>query len=296
MDRKKVLITGGEGMLGTACTHSFSRLYDVRSFGHKELDVNNKHSLFSQLEWKPDLVIHAAALVNADYCEENPDECRKTQVGGTDNVIAFCKKAGAKLFYPQSFLIFDGKELPIRETTTPHPLSVYGKAKLEAERHVLQELSDSLMIRMAGFFGGYEKDKNFVGKFARHLKKCIDEGTESIDVGDRIWQPTYTEDLAMNSLRLVQKNKSGIYNMACEGHASFFELATAMVQIVGISDKIKINRISSAALRERCVRPAVAIMENTRLQKEGLDAMRPWREALKTYLSAAYFKEMFRSA
>ena len=100
-------------MLGSACADWFSRACDVRALGRKELDVTRMEDFLAQLEWKPDIVAHCAAIVNADYCEENAEECMKTQVGGTDHAIAFCKKSGAKLFYPQSFLIFDGKELPI---------------------------------------------------------------------------------------------------------------------------------------------------------------------------------------
>lgn len=280
-------------MLGLAFSRVFSSVSSVRSPGHKELDVTKRGGFSPWLEWRPHVVVHAAALVNADYCEDHPEECREIQVGGTDNVVAFCRESGARLFYPQSFLIFDGREIPILETTEALPLSVYGKAKLEAERHVLRDLPDSLVVRMAGFFGGSEKDKNFVGKFASHLKRCLAEGVDGVDVGDRVWQPTFTEDIARNSLRLVQENKSGVYNMACKGRASFFELAVEMTRLLRIQDRIRIRKVSNASLREKCVRPDVAVLENARLKKEGLDEMRPWPEALKEYLSEPFFTAMF---
>lgn len=292
--RKKILITGGQGMFGTACAKVFSRSHKVLSLGHADLDVTSPNAFSKYIDWKPDIMIHAAANVQADYCEDHPDECMKTQVQGTKNAIDYCRKTGAKMFYPQSFLIFDGTELPITETTEPKPLSVYGKAKLEAELLVRRELPDSLVVRMAGFFGGEEKDKNFVGKFSLHLKKCIAQGIKTIDVGDRIWQPTFTEDLAENSLLLIEQEKNGIYAMACKGKASFFELACEMVRILGISEKIKINKINAGIIREKCIRPAIAIMENVRLQKEGLDKMRPWQKSLEEYLSRPYFREMFQ--
>jgi dTDP-4-dehydrorhamnose reductase len=291
--KKKILITGGEGMLGTACTAIFSQHHEVRSCGRATLDVTKKKDFLPYISWRPDVVLHTAAIVNADYCEEHPDEARKVQIGGTENVIAFCKETGARLFYPQSFLIFDGKENPITEKTKPNPLSVYGRMKLEAEELIRRELPLSLIVRMGGFFGGEEKDKNFVGKFTRHLKKCLDEGVRSIDVGDRVWQPTYTEDLALNSLVLIEKDKGGVYNMASRGHASFFEIAEEMISIFGIGDHIAIQKIDASTIQEKAVRPMVAVMENTRLRAEGLNGMRPWQEALQEYLSRPYFQKMF---
>ena len=33
-----------------------------------------------------------------------------------------------------------------------------------------------------------------------------------MEIGDRVWQPTFTDDLAYNSLILLANNKSGKYN------------------------------------------------------------------------------------
>lgn len=280
-------------MLGGACTKIFSERHEVRALSHAELDVTRFSDFSAHVAWMPDVVVHAAAIVNADYCEEDAEECRRVQVGGTENVIKFCKETGAKLFYPQSFLIFDGKENTITEETKPNPLSVYGIMKLEAEKLILRELPSSLIVRMGGFFGGEEKDKNFVGKFALHLKKCLDEGVRVIEVGDRVWQPTFTEDLAQNMLLLIEHEKSGIYNMASRGSASFFDIAREMVAVFGISGRITIQKKDASTIREKALRPMVAIMENKRLQAEGLDRMRPWQDALREYCSRHYFQNMF---
>lgn len=280
-------------MLGSACAKIFSERLEVRALSHAELDVTRASAFTAHTAWKPDVVVHAAAIVNADYCEEHTEECRRVQVGGTENAVAFCKETGARLFYPQSFLIFDGKEKPITEDTKPNPLSVYGKLKLEAEERIARELPSSLIVRMGGFFGGEEKDKNFVGKFALHLKKCLDEGVRIIEVGNRVWQPTFTEDLARNSLLLIENDKTGVYNMASCGSASFFDIANEMVAAFGIGNRITIQKKDASSIQEKAVRPMIAIMENKRLQAEGLNLMRSWQEALHEYCSRPYFQNMF---
>lgn len=292
--KERVLITGAGGMLGSAfAAHLSQKGHSVRALDHASLDVTNRSAVLQEEKQKPEWIIHCAGIVNADFCEENRDACFENHISGTKNIVELAKITGAKLFYPQSFLIFDGKENPIMEETTPHPLSVYGEVKWEAEQIVCKELPDALVVRMGGFFGGCERDKNFVGKFALLLKKSIDDGVKQIPVGDRIWQPTYTKDLVENCALLLENKKSDVYHMASHGEASFFDVATAMVEILGIETEISITKVPARTYKEIAKRPQRAVMENKRLKEEGLDNMREWKETLKEYLSEEYFKKLF---
>ena len=144
---------------------------------------------------------------------------------------------------------------------------------------------------MAGFFGGEEKDKNFVGKFLRHVRALLDLDKHSFAVGDRVWQPTWTIDLARNCLVLMGRGAGGLYTMSCRGEASFYDLARACIAEVGLADSVTIEPTTEArvAADQRATRPARAVMDNRRLRAEGLDRMRPWRAALADYLARPYF-------
>lgn len=299
LSNKHILITGASGMLGLAFQEIIN-LYvpsaNVFALGKNILNVLDREKVLECEKLKPDFIIHCAALVNADYCEDNEDEAFNIIVTGMKNIIELAKVTGSKMFYPQSFLIFDGKELPITETTIPNPLCVYGKLKLEAEKMLLEELPESLVVRMAGFIGGREADKNFVGKIIPHMAKLINEGHNSMEIGDRVWQPTYTNDLAYNSLVLLADNKSGIYSMASHGEASFFELSCLIVSTLGISDRLILKKVSSFIVNknEKANRPEVAYIENQRLKNEKLDRQRNWQESLIDYISHPYFKNLFK--
>jgi dTDP-4-dehydrorhamnose reductase len=294
-----VLITGADGMLGRAFTESLAAIPGCRviALGRDRLDVTDREAVMGFARTNPEWIVHCAADVNADRCEKNPDACHAVQVGGSENVAALARSCGARVLFPQSFLIFDGCEEPIVEDTRPNPLSVYGRCKFEAETRVLETLGDSaLVIRMAGFFGGDEKDKNFVGGFTRHARQLLDQAVDTYDVGDRIWQPTYTLDLAHNSTLLMAASKSGVYNMACHGQASFFELAVACVEELKLTNRLRIQPTSAdrvAAVTDTAKRPAAAVMDNRRLRAEGLDLQRPWRHALNEYLRRPWFEAMF---
>jgi nucleoside-diphosphate-sugar epimerase len=84
-----------------------------------------------------DAVIHCAGLVKA----RSPEEFRQTNVVGTQNLLDAAKKHTPKL---QRFVFVsslaamgpsqDGK--PLRGDPEPHPITHYGRSKLEAERLV----------------------------------------------------------------------------------------------------------------------------------------------------------------
>jgi dTDP-4-dehydrorhamnose reductase len=157
LQHKRVLITGADGMLGMAFRQEMANLAPlavVRATTRANLDVREAAAFSAHDSFDPEIVIHCAALVDADYCEEHRDEGYASIVGGTSNAIVFAKRHGASLFYPQSFLAFDGGTV-IDEETLPGPMNFYGELKAEAERLVLEQLSDSaLVVRMVGFFGG----------------------------------------------------------------------------------------------------------------------------------------------
>ena len=294
---KRIIITGVEGMLGSAFRSIILNQIDcdLLALNHRDLDVTNSELVMKLVETKPDIIIHCAAKVDANFCEKNVNYSYNCIVNGTKNIINLAKITGAKVFFPQSFLIFDGLSNPVTESTPPNPLSVYGKHKLQAEQETFKSLQNYLVVRMGGFFGGYEKDKNFVGTFGLHLSNMLKERNKTKEVGDRIWQPTYTYDLAYNVLVLLAEDKSGIYNMASHGAASFYDVALEMTNHFGINEKIKILLVSADEFvkKESALRPKKCILVNNRLIEENLDLQRNWKESLHDYLNNDYFRRLF---
>tara|TARA_R100000306_G_scaffold18558_2_gene22910 strand:- start:5603 stop:6553 length:951 start_codon:yes stop_codon:yes gene_type:complete len=294
---KKIIITGADGMLGRAFEECLVRKApgaNVSCFSRFQLDVTDNNSVLNLTSLDPDIIIHCAGLTNADECTRNPDLAYNVHYRGTKNIIELAQNNSALVIYPQSVFIFDGQELPVTENTKPCPPFVYGKAKLMAEKSLLDELENVLIVRMAGFFGGDDKDKNFVGKFVRSLMDMNKDGRRAIEVGDRIWQPTYTIDLALNTLLLAALEKRGIYHMGALGEATFYEVALACVEFLKLENAIKLLPISSAIFDddENARRPKRMVTRNDRLDSEGINYQRHWRDALREYLERPYFKNL----
>ena len=296
---KRVLITGADGMLGRAFQAALATAYPstvVLARTRQQLDVTLRDRVLAEQVSQVDAIIHCAADVNADRCEVMPEQCRVIQVAGTQNVIDLAKTCDATVFYPQSFLIYGENASEVDENTPPDPKSAYACCKLDAERLLASSGVRSLVVRMGGFFGGEERDKNFVGKFTRKIQALLHEGADTYGVGTRVWQPTFTEDLARNSLLLMDAAQSGVWCMSCEGHASFHELACHCIRVLKLDRQMKIAPIDAHAVEtpDMAYRPNRVTMSNSKLKQAGLYGQRRWQDAVAEYLSRPWFQSLFQ--
>lgn len=271
----------------------------VHALGREQLDVTDSAAVGRVAALAPDVIIHCAALVNMDRCEREHDLCWRSIIEGTSHVAQLAVRLGAQLVYPQSVFVFgESPEAPLTEDAQPVPKSAYGRAKLEAEHLVLAHCPRALVVRMGGFFGGEERDKNFVGTFSRRVASQVAAGLDRFEVGDRVWQPSFTEDLAMNTLLLVARERSGVYHMAAHGEATFAEVAGQILESLGLATRVRliVRPAAHFAARESALRPLRSAVDNARLRAEGLDRQRPWRETLTEYLARPYFQGLVRAA
>ena len=142
---RRILITGCGGMLGSSVYPHLSKNYIV-----KATDIDLDESWLNYLdvrdlenarkiaeEFKPDIILHLAALTNLEYCESNPTEAHKTNFIGTKNIAQICKDLNIPMVYISTAGVFDGTSSePYTEFHKPNPINVYGKSKYEGEKIV----------------------------------------------------------------------------------------------------------------------------------------------------------------
>lgn len=298
MSRTPILVTGGGGMLGAAFAEVAAAsprfAAHVRSRG--ELDVRDAKAVMNCADlvsggW----IVHCAAMVDVKGCATDPDAARAVIVEGTRNVAALAKASGARLLFPQSFLIYGGGDGLIGEATPPAPLSLYGALKLEAETVALEMIDSPLVIRMAGFFGGGALDKNFVGRIIPAMHRAMLRGDEVFPVGDRVWQPTWTRDLAENTLHLMHLDAAGAYQMGSHGEATFHAVAAEIAEALGWAGRLRVEPVASALVAQEETgperRPDRAVLSCERLRREGRDLQRDWRATLNAYLTHPHFDQ-----
>jgi dTDP-4-dehydrorhamnose reductase len=297
---KRVFVTGAGGMVGSAIYPLFKEKgYDVLATDKdvneqwlEYLDVRDKENVQKMISgFKPDLIIHLAALTSLEYCEQNLQESYEVNFIGTKNVALVAKELDVPLVHISTAGVFDGEKDYYEEHDLPNPLNVYGKTKLYGELFVENFIPKHFIIKPGWMFGGGKKDKKFVSYIA---KQILAGKKEFFVVNDKFGTPTYVRDLARNIEALAQTKYYGKYNMVCEQETNRLQIAKAIFEIIGLKDA-RLHEVGSDYFKKDFSVPRAAseVLLNSNLKKNNLNLMRHWREALKDYLETDW-KELFK--
>jgi len=294
---KRIYIAGCGGMLGEAFYAQFRDCYklkctdiDLNSDWLSYLDFREEEAYRQDVrDFNPDFLFHLGAYTDLEFCERNPDETYRTNTLAVENAVNIANELNIPLLYISTAGIFDGKKNVYDDWDEANPIGLYARSKYMGEKFVIEHARDYLVCR-AGWMigGGQKKDKKFVGK----LLKQIESGkTELTVVNDTQGSITYTHDFARSVKILLEKEYWGIYNMACEGFATRYDIATEMIKLLNLQDQVKINPVSSDYFSKVYFteRPPNERIENRKLNIRGISEMRHWSIALKDYLENHYY-------
>ena len=139
----RLLITGASGLLGKKMMKMLPGLgFDVLGTSSKasgkikKMDVTDWKEVMDVVSgFRPDVVVHAAAVINVDWCEKNKDEAFRINVEGTSNVVEACNQNGAKMVLISTDYVFNGdSQKAYEEEDKPAPVNWYARTKLEGEK------------------------------------------------------------------------------------------------------------------------------------------------------------------
>lgn len=276
-----ILVTGSKGQLGSelalvsAAYQSFSFLY----IDKEEVDITDELAFNRYAsQHKIDYIINCAAYTAVDLAETEQEMCRRVNELAPEILAKFCKQRGVRLIHISTDYVFDGKtNMPIKEDDLTNPLSVYGKTKLEGDKKVLSILERVYIVRTAWVYSVF--GKNFV-KTMLSLGKQRDQLNV---VMDQVGSPTNARDLAKAILTIIENierdnDHPGIYNYSNEGVLSWFDFATAIFQITGIT--CKVSPIPATAYPTPAKRPTFSVLDKSKIKKTFNIQIPYWRDSL----------------
>ncbi len=266
-------------MLGQDLAAYLSARNQVIPVGRKQMDVTDLGQTSETIDReKPDIVIHAAAFTAVDECERQPALAFKVNAEGARSVALACREAGVPLLYVSTDYVFDGrKPTPYVEDDLPNPLNVYGRCKLEGEKHVSELMARFWIVRTSWLFG--PMGKNFVRTILQ--KASRDEPLRVVD--DQIGTPTYTMDLAEKLDEIIQSGDTGIYHVTNQGYCSWYEFAVEIIRQAGLTG-VQVTPIPTSVSERPAPRPLNSRLANTRLEVGGFGLLPPWEQAVRRYL------------
>lgn len=222
----KILVTGANGLLGQKVIAELQRdptltpIATARGslrypFGGSfyEMDITDSLSVNRTIAaTKPDVVIHTAAQTMVDQCELDKEDCWKTNVGGTENMVKAAEREGAHLVHVSTDFIFDGTHGPLDESATPKPINYYGESKLTAETIVQKSKCTWAIIRTILVYG-ISTDMSR-SNIVLWVKKSLEAGKNIKVVNDQWRTPTLAEDLAIGCCLAARQKAQGIFHVS----------------------------------------------------------------------------------
>ena len=276
----KILITGANGQLGQDIVLEMdNRNLEYLATDKDDMNIVDKKSIediFKNNEIKS--VIHCAAYTAVDLAEENVDICRRINAEGTRNLAEICREYNIPLMYISTDYVFDGLgEKPWEPEDHREPLNIYGQTKYEGELYVETLVEKYFIVRISWVFG--DNGKNFVDTMINLGSK---NKTLKV-VSDQIGSPTYTKDLSVLLIDMINSEKYGKYHATNEGYCSWFDFAVEIFKQKKMD--VEVIPVDSSAFPVKAKRPQNSRMNKSKLLLNGFNELPHWKNALERYLN-----------
>lgn len=262
----KILVTGCNGLLGQKLIALFTTLAEVQVVATARTPLAGVYNVpFSLLDitdgaavqhvmsvHRPDIIIHAAAMTQVDICEQNKEDCYRTNVTGVENIIEGARQCGAHLVHVSTDFVFDGEQEMLDENQTPNPVNYYGTCKLKAEQRVMSsDISWSIVrtVLVYGIIPGVQRSN-----ILTWVKQSLQDGKHIRVVSDQWRTPTLAEDLAYGCYLVATQRAKGIYHISGKDLLTVYDIATRTADFFGL-DASLISPIESVELPQPARRP-----------------------------------------
>ena len=311
--RKKVVVTGGAGFIGSHIVEYWSKqnadvlvLDNLRSGFEKNLNgfknvtfvkgsITDKDVVFSVLE-NADYVHHLAAMISVPESVENPFECVSINVNGLLNVLeASAKHKIKKIVHSSSAAVYgDNPVSPKTILMKPEPKSPYGITKLDGEYYLQSYLENfglqTISLRYFNVFGPRQDPKS---QYAAAIPIFVNNALQNKEIiiygdGEQTRDFIFVKDVvAANVLAATTENVNGTFNVACGSAISINQLVNLVLELTNSKSHIRYEKERAGDIKH-----SLASIEETK-QQLGFQPKHDLLEGLKETIN--YFIQLFQN-
>ena len=281
-------MTGAGGLVGGRLAQILSRDFAVVAARHRaptppgldpvDLDLRSPTSLDAALDRaRPHAILHAAALADADGCEQNPAEAEALNVQAGADLARRCQLLGIRLVGLSTDLVFAGARSFYREADPPEPVMVYGRTKHRGEQAILAEAPESALLRVSliagGGFGPRPTASEAVAwalRAGRPLRLFTDQYRTPVD----------PESVAAAAAAVLVGNGQGLYHLGGPERMSRHDLGLRVALVLGLAEGT-IAPVTRSAMPLAAPRPPDASLDSGRAIRELAWVPRPVDDAIR---------------
>ncbi len=260
----KILITGGAGFIGSNIAHTLQEKYpdakiyvlDNFSSGHFKNLIGFKGEVITGDITDPqlweymrrkfffDVIFHEAAITDTTIMDQFL--MMKTNADSFRYILDLAVEWGAKVIYASSAGVYGNTPPPMKEDGGLEPENVYGFSKLSMDRIAQEYMENYPEMSIVGFryFNVYGPREEYKGKsasmiFQLAVKMLKGEKPRLFKWGEQKRDFVYIKDVVKANLLALEKDVSGIFNVATGQPRSFNEIVEILNRELGTNYEIE---------------------------------------------------------
>ena len=295
---KRLLLTGGQGFVGSTFTRMIARDADLAAWHlvetPPELDVRDAAAVFSMVQAaSADAVVHLAAQSFVPESFRDPASTIEVNVLGTLHLLQALRgtRFRGRMLYVgtgDGYGRVPEDALPVAETRLPVPRNPYAVSKLAAEALCRQwsmtESVDVVLARPFNHIGWGQSDRFVVSDFARQVS-AIERGAHEpvVDVGDVDVTRDFTdvEDVVRAYFSLLDAGATGeTYNVCSGREQSIRGVLGRLADLAGVDITVREDPARLRKAEQRRIRGDPSRIRDT----TGWTALTPLDVSLETML------------
>jgi dTDP-4-dehydrorhamnose reductase len=283
----RIFLTGAYGQVGWELNRGLLPYGEIFASDKDTLDLLDPAAIRRSVrDFKPNVIINAAAYTAVDRAEAERDLCRKLNADVPSVLAGEAAALGAWMVHYSTDYVFNGNNgRPWTEDDTPDPINFYGLSKLEGDMAVAEKCSKHLVFRTSWVYAS--RGSNFLLTMLRLFK----EKNELSIVDDQIGSPTWARYIAQTTLMALKEahdaddaRLSGVYNLAASGTTSWYNFAREIRDYFGGCENVTLRPVPSSEYPTLAARPRWSVLSAEKLGRVfGIHSV-SWREAMKLCL------------
>jgi dTDP-4-dehydrorhamnose reductase len=242
-------------------------------------------------DWRPDVVVNAAAHTAVDKAESEPELARCLNAIAPAALAQTAAEVGAWLVHYSTDYVFNGQgDTPWQECSATGPLSVYGQTKLEGEQAIAAVCAKHLIFRTSWVYAARG------GNFAKTMLRLGAERERLTVINDQHGAPTGADliaDVTAHAIRCVmrQAELAGVYHLVAAGETTWHGYAShviAQARRIRPELALQVNEIApvpTASFPTPAQRPLNSRLSTHKLQQAFGLVLPPWQQGVNRMLA-----------